>query len=285
VRLGQGTFAAGRIAEKMIDATLTTMREIAEKARESGAAGVRAVATSAMREAANAAEIVARIREETGIDVEVITAEREGELIARGALLDLSGSPQRNTAVLDIGGGSAEVVVVAANDTGAVTSMEPLSFRLGAVRLTVAHLSSTPPAAGEIERLRTFIASQLPAKPFEPEQAVGCGGTLVSAERIAKAMGLSLEPSDADGLPRLSMTALQNMIDALQSLTVEEILARFPIERPRAEVILAGALALEGLLAWLELDEIAVTPAGLREGLLAEHLGRLTTDTRGFDQS
>jgi exopolyphosphatase/guanosine-5'-triphosphate,3'-diphosphate pyrophosphatase len=274
VRLGRGTFANGRLADDLIEGAVATMREIHALANEAGASEIRAVATSAVRAASNAEELLARIAAETGVAVEVASAEREGELTARGALTGLDLAVGETVAVIDIGGGSAEVIEAVTGDSRRGTRVHPIGLPLGAVRLTEAHLPSDPPTSREVGRLREAIREILGQADLTPHHGltVGCGGTLVTVERMATRVCGPSECGAAGDLPLLPVEALKHTLGELLPLTVDRRVERFGLERQRAEVIVAGAVALESILTTLEVEEIAVTVRGLREGLLAEHL-------------
>lgn len=277
VRLGKGTFQEGILSQSLINGAVEALREIRALADHHGASTLRAVATAAMREAQNAGALVARAQRETGIEVEIISTEREGELTAKGALSSLTLARDERAAIVDIGGGSAEVVSVISGGEGRFHSMTALSLPLGAVRLTEAFLPSDPPGPGELKSLAKHVTKTLMASPLTPPDgvAVGCGGTLVSMARIAALFERVDSQAYDEELPPLRQRILRSLLGEMSALSAARRAARFHLEPQRAEVIVAGATVLDALLEVLHTDVIRVVPSGLREGLLVEHLASL----------
>ncbi len=271
VRLGASTFAAGRLSPALIDAATDVMAEIRRMADDAGCREIRAVGTSALRTASNAADLVARVQEKTGIAVEVISPAREGALTAKGALSSLSLPAASRVTVLDIGGGSGEVITAEIDTAGHIAATETLSLPVGAVRLTEAFLPSDPPTADEIAALERHLAETLDVCDLRPREGavVGCGGTMVSVRNMIRRRGNTAPESSVS---QIAVADLRSLMADLIPLRIEVRMARHRIEHQRAEIIVAGAKALEALLARLGVDEIHVTKGGLREGLLAEFL-------------
>jgi exopolyphosphatase / guanosine-5'-triphosphate,3'-diphosphate pyrophosphatase len=283
IRLARGTFASGAFSPELMEAALDCLREIRAKSDAHGATTVRAVATAAMRQASNAEILRRRIAEETGIEIEVISPEREGELTAKGALWEIAKSGAAPTdlcaVVVDIGGGSAELTHIETDCEGDLSSRSTVSLPLGAARLTEAFLPDEPPTPEQLIRLVRHIDEVSEEAGVEPAAArlIGCGGTLVSvglavALDEGKLTGGGLRENPLASIPPLSLTALEHLIEEMLPLSVEDRAERFGLERQRAEVVIAGGKVLVGLLCAMGKEEIRISRAGNREGLLSEHL-------------
>src|SRR5690606_26883669 len=146
VRLGQDVDRTGRLAPEALDRTLAVCRDYARVVEELGATAVRMVATSATRDAENAAEFVTGVREIFGVDPEVVSGEEEAALSYAGATRELAARPDvaEPYLVADIGGGSTELVRATDGETAAV------SVDVGSVRLTERHLHDDPPTEEQV---------------------------------------------------------------------------------------------------------------------------------------
>ena len=145
VRLGQGVDATGRLAPEALARTFAMLERYERTIEDSGARAVRLVATSATRDASNAAEFSAGVRRILGVDPEVVSGEQEAQLSFYGATAELAGSgADAPYLVVDIGGGSTEFVLGTPGEAGLAAS----SMNIGSVRLTERHLHDDPPSRG-----------------------------------------------------------------------------------------------------------------------------------------
>ena len=270
-RLGHDLFQRGRLAAEPMErsyAALAKMKAIVDGFQVTE---LRAVATSAVREATNGRAFVREVRRRCGLHIEVISPEEEAQLALQSAMQssDLAG---RSVAVVDIGGGSVEVVLAA----GAVVD-QMYTLPLGSVRLTEAYGSADRMGRRKWKRLRRAIDRVLDERigepPFQPEVMIGSGGTftnladMVNAERAGddrNTQGSTLTRADVVHLVhRLRGTPLdmRRSVPGLNPL--------------RADIIVAGAAAVARLARRLGTQQIVVNPGGLRSGLLlsmiAEH--------------
>ncbi len=150
-RLGASVFQDGRISTQAIEETVRVLARMAETYRKLDVAGVRAVATSAVRDASNSADFLARASAALGANVEVITGREEARLIHQGVMSRWP-HPDKRVLIVDIGGGSAEII---ASEDG--TLVDALSKPLGAVRLQEMFLHGDPPAARELHQMAEFL--------------------------------------------------------------------------------------------------------------------------------
>ncbi len=277
VRLGHGGGDMKELSPGAIDrgiATLARMRRIAESA----GAPLRAVATSAVREAYNAADFIDRARREAGVEVEVISGFEEARLIHLGVLQAVPVYDQRHL-LCDIGGGSTEILV----GQGAET-LTARSFKLGAVRQTDRFFPGGVIEPGAVEACRAYVRSILAVYEREVSRkrhrvAVGSSGTFEALVRVAQAVGGRPELRTYN-CQKLSRTALAGVIDTLITCPTPEIRRKTPgLETERADIIVAGALILEGVYDTFGVRSMTFSEFALREGVLLDTLSRLSGTT------
>jgi exopolyphosphatase/guanosine-5'-triphosphate,3'-diphosphate pyrophosphatase len=270
-RLGQGLGASGRIGrgpfERSLDA-LCKMRAIADGF---GVKELRVVATSAVREAANGLEFRKEARRRCRIRLEVISTEEEAQLAFKSVsrLFQLDG---RGIAVVDIGGGSVEVVLAAGGVIHQVHSLP-----LGAVRLTERYVRSDPLADRHWKKLRRRIDRAIRAEigrpPFVPEVMIGSGGTftnlgeMVQCERegrLTQIRGYEVTRGD-----------LVQLLARLRDANLAQRRRMCGLNPKRADIILAGAASVTRLAKHLKTRNILVNDRGIRDGLLVSMIEEL----------
>jgi len=263
VRLGAGLLATGRLAEDRMEAAIEAMEVYAHFCAASGirAGEVRAVATSAIRDADNGAELLARVRTATGLPARVLSSDEEAYYAYLAAV---NSTTLSDGAVLDLGGGSLQLVRVRGRE-----ALESASWPLGTVRMTERFLGDGKPVgAKQRGALRAHALGQLRRVAWVAGQGgplVGIGGTV---RNLAAAAG------DAAGKPSIGVQGAQLERDALEEL-IRELASRSATERAqiegikpgRASVILAGAIVIAAVMEALGVERLEVTHAGLREGL------------------
>jgi exopolyphosphatase/guanosine-5'-triphosphate,3'-diphosphate pyrophosphatase len=259
VRLAEG-LEAGRLRPEAVDRTAAAIRELATVARTAGADVVRASGTAALREAANRDVLIDRVRTETGVQIEVLPADREATLALRGVR---SGRPGDGPlAVVDAGGGTVEIVL-------SFPGREPVaaSLPLGVLRLAARFSERDPGLAGHVDGLLPDRIGGLDPAAAEP---VGSGGTITTLG----ALHLGMAPYDGERLRGLRLTRerIAELGDRLAALPLAARRADPVLEPGRADVIVHGARLHERILARYGWPEIEVSPRGVREGLLAEAL-------------
>lgn len=267
VRLGEGVDATGAFAEPALMRTRAALADYAELLREHSVPTVRMVATSATRDAANRDEFFAMTAEVLGSVVpgavaEVITGTEEAELSFRGAVGEL-GSAAAPFVVVDLGGGSTEVVLGTADGVDA-----SYSANIGCVRLTERCLKSDPPTAFEIEAARTVVRDALDAAfdvvPVEQARTwVGVAGTMTTLSALA--MNLAAYDSEAIHLSRVGFDDLSKVCEALLGMTRRQRAALGPMHEGRVDVIGGGAIVVE------ELARALGGRAGISELVVSEH--------------
>jgi exopolyphosphatase/guanosine-5'-triphosphate,3'-diphosphate pyrophosphatase len=237
-----------------------------------GARQVVAVATSAVREATNGEEFLARVKAQTGFDVQLLSGVDEGLLIYRAVreVVDLGGGP---AAVVDVGGGSTEWVATSGGASGKIEGV--VSLRLGSLRAANG-LQGDPPGPAEIERLRKAIraalAAEIPVRPVS--RLVATSGTAVCAADLADLFAARARKAGGGALREVRTRELSQVAARLATMKRREIAALPQVGGPRSDSILAGAILLEELVLHAGVDRFQVCDRALREGLVLAALGQ-----------
>lgn len=275
VRLGKGVDAAGNLNVEAIQRGLECLQEYSRLAAEHQCEKILAVGTSALRDAANRLDFLQRAQLEAGVTINVISGEEEARLSYFGALsnkLDLD----EPIAILDIGGGSTELVIGTHDELESVQSVN-----IGSVRLTERFLLNDPAPLQEVAAIRRQaeeIMQQSWAEQdlYKVRSLAGTAGTITTLAAMAQRMK-DYDPVKIDRFV-LTKKALRGMVAELAALTLAER-KRLPGLAPaRADVILAGALILETFMDLFDFDEIIVSHRGLRFGVLLDQIS--TVDAR-----
>lgn len=265
-RLGRGVDRSRRLAPEAIAETVAAVERFATIARAAGAEEVVITASSAARDAANGADFFAAVQAATGLEVEVITGDLEAELAFGSALRDFGGGAP--LAVVDIGGGSTELIY----GDGDRPSWRH-SFDVGAVRLTERHLHTDPPTPAELEALRADLAGELALAPRPPSGArlVGIAGTVTTLCAIE--LGITSWDGALVHGRELSVEQVRNLATRLGAMDLASR-KRIPgLPEKRADVIVAGAEILAGLMEALGFDSVTVSDRGVRWGMLYRRFG------------
>jgi len=263
-RLGKGLDATGRLATDAVARSLAICREYRQVMDQHGVARPIVIATQAMREAGNAADFVGPAEQILGATIEVIAGQREAELAATAVAHTFPELAAARYLVVDVGGGSTELIEV---DQGRVVS--EVSVPIGAVRLTERHLAHDPPAAAEIAALEADIDHHLAALALP--HAVPVIGTAGTATTLA-AMRLGLtryDPAAVTGL-RIAPGAVAELLARLLAATVAERTAIPGIEPARADVIAAGAAIFARILRRIDASVMITCDRGIRWGVAYE---------------
>jgi exopolyphosphatase/guanosine-5'-triphosphate,3'-diphosphate pyrophosphatase len=262
VRLGEGVDRTGRLSDAALARTFAATEDYAADLTRLGAHSVRFVATSASRDAANRADFVAGVRARIGVEPEVVTGAQEARLSFDGATREIAGPAPGPYLVLDIGGGSTEVVLGASRPEAA------LSIDVGCVRLTERHLRSDPPTAEEVGAARADVRAALDrveaTVPIgEAGTVVGLAGSVTTVAAIA--LGLSRYDPSAIHLSSIATTQVHAITARLLAMGRAER-AALPVMHPgRVDVIGGGALVLDVIM------ERVGQLAGLDRLLVSEH--------------
>ena len=266
-RLGAGLNETGELAPDRMDAAVATIHRMRRIAEGYGATRISCVGTSAVRVATNGPDLVERVREVAGVELEVLTGEREAKLAfaSVAAAFELEGL---NSAVADIGGGSVELVLAAG---GVVQQVE--SVDVGAVRLTDAFgTCEDDDAAFNAMRteVRRAFRERFAEPAFHPAILFGTGGTFTSLAAM-EADRRGTRSTDLWSAIRgfeLKRADLRHHLDRMRRMSIAEREELPGVSRDRAEIAVAGLLLAEELLRRLRCNAIKVHDRGIREGML-----------------
>lgn len=275
LRLAEAIDDSGKLIRRGADRLVETVDEFAKIARSSGCSDLLAFATSAVRDARNSEEVLARVRSETGVDLKVLPGPDESRLTFLAVRRWYGWSPGRITN-LDIGGGSLEM------STGLDEAPEvALSLPLGAGRLTREWLPEDPPSRRRVAMLRDWLDTELAGAAKEmlqagpPDLAVGTSKTFRSLARLTGAA-----PSAAGPRVKRVLTAsgLRQVIAFISRMTTADRAELEGVSAERAPQIVAGALVAEAAMRALGLESLDICPWALREGVI---LRRLDSEAEG----
>ncbi|APE37403.1 hypothetical protein BOX37_29635 [Nocardia mangyaensis] len=275
LRLSENMDAGGRITEAGEARLIATIVEFADLARTSKCVELMPFATSALREATNSEEVLARVRTTTGVDLRVLSGDDEARLTFLAVRRWFGWSAGR-IINLDIGGGSLEM-----SNGGDEEPDVALSLQLGAGRLTREWLRDDPPGKRKIAVLRDWLDAELvvPTKTIieagKPDLAVGTSKTFRSLARLTGAA-----PSAAGPRVRRTLTSsgLRQLIAFISRMTAADRAELEGVSSDRSQQLVAGALVAEASMRALSLDSIEICPWALREGLI---LRKLDTEPNG----
>ena len=268
VRLGHDVFLTGRLTEGAMAAAVSALTSFWQRMPELEVGVYRAVATSAVRESSNGEEFVQRVREQTGLELEVISGSEEARLVyaAVRRAVALAG---RDWIVVDVGGGSVEVLLV--DDSGILWSE---SHTMGSVRL-LEELSEAGEEPGRFRRLLEEYTATLRLPPAassrRPTGFIATGG---NAETLAQLAGAG--PATPGGCASISLAAMKAVIERLARLSYRQRVEELGLRQDRADVVLPAALLYEHLAGLSGAGAILVPGVGIKEGVLLDLVDAVT---------
>ncbi len=259
VGLARGVYAGKTIAPESLERAVAAVEKLAARAHAQDATVIHLVATAAVRDAANKDEVVAAVRR-TGLDLEIIDGEREAALSYLGASAGENDDAQQ---VCDVGGGSTEVIRAAHGHMILQTSLP-----LGSSRLADLY-QSDPPAADELARVDDAATQALAGLPaWWPTRLIVTGGTATTLAHVAGARERRYV---------MSTKELSSLRALIARETANAIAHTYNVEAARARLLPAGAAIIAALCAATGVEDVVLTGAGLRDGLLIEYF---TKDTQ-----
>jgi exopolyphosphatase/guanosine-5'-triphosphate,3'-diphosphate pyrophosphatase len=253
-RIGKAVDKKGAIRAEKVEEVGEVVGTQVRLAQELGAKEFRAVATAAMRDATNGESVAEAVGEAAGIPIEILPEEEEGRLSFIGATKTLGHPSEGLVGVVDIGGGSTEVIL--GTVSGGVQSVR--SWPVGSGNLAEELISSDPPSAAEIRRIRDRIDDIFEDVEFEkPAQAVAVGGSATSLRRLVGAV--------------LEYETLERGIRVLSSDPAVDVGRRFELDPTRVRILPTGVLLLEKVSDLLG-QPLQIGKGGLREGVILDLL-------------
>lgn len=266
-RLGAGVDRAGRLSEESMQHALEALQRMATLASQYGATKVEAVATSAVRDAANGRQFLDAVRRQTGLRARLLHGEEEAHLAFRSALAHFDLARGR-AVVMDIGGGSLELAMSA---DGLLDRLVSMPF--GAIRMTEQFLGPTP-RRKQLRKLRAHVREHvrevLPLRDWRGAQLIASGGTFTNLAGIYLYRQGTASAAGRVHATRVPREELEHIIDLLQACSAEERAQVRGLNVGRSDIILGGLAVAAEVMARLDARELIVSNYGIREGLLLE---------------
>ncbi|MFI5757892.1 Ppx/GppA family phosphatase [Streptomyces sp. NPDC051569] len=272
LRLAELLDADGAIGPEGVDRLVATIADAVQAAEDKGCEDVLPFATSAVREAGNADQVLARVKSETGVDLEVLTGEQEARLTFLAARRWFGWSAGK-LLVLDIGGGSLEIAYGIDEEPDAAVSLP-----LGAGRLTAGWLPGDPPDPIDVKALRRHVRARIARTVGEfarfgtPDHVVATSKTFKQLARLAGAA------RTAEGLyvqRRLRRSALEEWVPRLATMTALQRAGLPGVSEGRSSQLLAGALVAEAAMDLFGVETLEICPWALREGIILRRMDQL----------
>lgn len=272
VRLGDRCPKTGELKPEVIERAITTLRRFQEIATSLNAETIVAVATSAVRESPNAREFLQKVEDELGLSVDLISGQEEARRIYLGVLSGMEFNNQPHI-IIDIGGGSTELILGDGHEPRSLSST-----KVGAVRLTGEYITTDPISNAEFQYLQAYVRGMLERPVDELRVAlqleecprlVGTAGTIESLATIHAREKLGMVPSPLTGY-QLSVKDLRELIVSLRKLSYSERAEIPGMSERRSEIILAGAVILQEAMTLLGIETLTVCERALREGVIVD---------------
>ena len=270
-RLGQSVFQSGRISQESMELTCSVLTRMAAAYSTLDLAGVRAVGTASVRDARNQAEFLERASRALGTPVEVISGREEARLIEMGVQSRWP-HPRQRVLIIDIGGGSVEII---ASEEGRMR--DAVSKPLGAVRLREIFLGSDPPSPPELHRMRDYMQERLAGVPhrFGPmhwDRFIATSGT--AAAVLCAIAGVPRPKRDRADRVRATTAQVRRLAARLSGMGLQERRRVTGIGPRRAEIIVPGITLLLAILEQFQAHSVSYCAAGVRDGIIADLAAR-----------
>jgi len=280
VRLGEFCEGTGELTEEAISRCIGSLKRCMKVADRFNADDVVAVATSAVREAANGQDFIDRVKQEVGLSINLISGTEEARRIYLGVIsgMELKGKPH---AVIDIGGGSTEIILGSGGPPDFLSSS-----KVGAVRLAAKFVSSDPLSRKEYDYLKAYVrgvleptTDQLKRKlakrlyrddnTDETLRLIGTSGTIECLAILAAMDKTGVEPDPLNGY-RITFDELARWVNRLRKMSYHQRLAVPGMSDRRAEIIVPGAVILQTAMELLQADQLKICERALREGVVVD---------------
>lgn len=272
VRLGDREKETGRLTTEAMERAIAALKRGKEIAKSLGAEEIVAVATSAVREAPNGHAFLAQVEEETGLVVDLISGAEEARRIYLGVLSGMEFNNQPHI-MIDIGGGSTELILGDGHEPRTLSST-----KVGAVRLTAEFVNTDPISSSEFHYLQAYVRGMLERsvdellahlRPGERPRMVGTSGTIETLAEIHAREKLGMVPTPLNGY-QFSLKDLREMVNRFRKLNYAERSAIPGMSDRRSEIIVAGAVILQEAMSLLGLESITICERALREGVVVD---------------
>ncbi len=265
-RLGTGLTQTGSLSAESIDRTVSCISDYALTIKTHKVTAMRVVATAACRAADNTKEFFEKVKISSGLEPEIISGEQEGALAFRGATKSFANSADSQTLVIDIGGGSTELMI------GTMSLKAVISIPFGAVTLSEGELHRDPPRPEELTNAISLVSDAVDdAVHMNPElasadQVIGVAGTIVTIAAVE----LGLKQFDPEKLHAMRLTR-NAAEDVFRTLATEPLVDRVfnpGLPRDRADIIVGGCCLLVAVMRRLQIPELIVSQHNLLDGIV-----------------
>ncbi|MBD2086048.1 Ppx/GppA phosphatase family protein [Coleofasciculus sp. FACHB-542] len=272
VRLGDRDKKTGNLTPAAMERAIAALRRFQGIAKSLNAEQIIAVATSAVREAPNGRDFLKQVESDLGLSVNLISGQEEARRIYLGVLsgMELNNHPH---IIIDIGGGSTELILGDSHEPRSLSST-----KVGAVRLTAEFITTDPISIGEFQSLQAYVRGQLERavdelravlQPGELPRLVGTSGTIETLVTIHAREKLGTNPFSLNGY-QLSLNDLRDLVNRLRRLNYLERAAIPGMSERRSEIIVAGAVILQEAMTLLGAELLTVCERSLREGVIVD---------------
>jgi exopolyphosphatase/guanosine-5'-triphosphate,3'-diphosphate pyrophosphatase len=266
-RIGQSVFAEGIVNAPTRDLVLSVLRRMGETCRSLDPVGIRAVATSAVRDARNQDEFLRRASDALGAEIEIISGLEEARLVHLGVVSSVN-APRSRSLLIDVGGGSAEFIL-----SDQCELINAFSKPLGAVRLWQTFLTSDPPDQVQLQQLSQYLDEKIQnvraAFGIDPiHLAIGSSSTALAM--VCAILGIPRSSRQQAAGRTVSLSQIQSFYQRLASLPLHMRRQWIGIGPRRAEIILPGVALFRRALEVFGIQELQVSSAGVREGVMVD---------------
>jgi exopolyphosphatase/guanosine-5'-triphosphate,3'-diphosphate pyrophosphatase len=273
-RIGRDVDKSGMLTDTAVRNAAAIVTEYRSTAEAFGARTIRACATSAVRDARNGKDFVSRVADLSGVPIRILSGDEEALLTYRGAV-KTSHSGNTDAAVIDIGGGSTEIIVPAAH--GGEESLRRVSLQVGTVRMTERFFKTVPPQREEhshaSKALRAILETNKLHAPI-PRELVGVAGSITTLACLDLRLSTVVKEK-VEGYT-MNRSTVHAWLERLRWLSPLEVLALSPVAKGREDILLAGLLILNGVMAYYGFERVRTTVRGLRYGFAAACRDELT---------
>lgn len=272
VRLGDRCFQTGNLKPELMERALASLSRCQQLAASYNADHIIAVATSAVREASNGRAFIQQIQQELNLSVDLVSGQEEARRIYLGVLsgMELNNRPH---IIIDIGGGSTELILGDSHEPRFLSST-----KVGAVRLSAEYVTTDPISEQEYQYLHSYIQGMLERpvdelkaflKKGEMVQLLGTSGTIETLANIHARESLGVVPSHLSGY-LLTRDDVAKLLEKFRTLNYEQRCEIPGLSTQRAEIILAGTMILHTVMMMLDLDSLVIGERALREGIIVD---------------
>jgi len=272
VRLGDRCQETGRLTPQAMERAIAALRRCQDIAKSLNAEQIIAVATSAVREAPNGREFLKQVEADLALSVNLISGQEEARRIYLGVLSGMEFNNQPHI-IIDIGGGSTELILGDSHEPRSLSST-----KVGAVRLSAEFITTDPISNAEFNYLQAYVRGQIErsveelqahVQPQESPRLIGTSGTIETLAAIHAREKLGIVPTPLNGY-QLSLKDLRELVTRLRKLSYAERAAIPGMSERRSEIIVAGAVILQEVMGLLGIEFISVCERSLREGVIVD---------------